>query len=51
MAANPNLHLQTAGVYREDFIEGIAARHGPERLLFASAFPLMDPRLELRRVQ
>jgi predicted TIM-barrel fold metal-dependent hydrolase len=46
-----NLLVQTAGVYREDFLEGVAARVGPERLVFASAFPLMDPRLELRRVQ
>lgn len=51
VASNPNLHLQTAGVYREDFIEGIAARYGSERLIYASAFPLMDPRLEIRRVQ
>jgi uncharacterized protein len=46
-----NLHLQTAGVYREDFIEGIVARHGAGRLLFASACPRFDPRLEIRRVQ
>jgi uncharacterized protein len=51
LAANANLLLQTAGVYREDFIEGVAARYGPERLLFASAFPHLDPRLEIRRVQ
>ena len=51
LAANANLLVQTAGVYREDFLEGVAARFGAERLVFASAFPLMDPRLELRRVQ
>lgn len=51
VAGCDNLHLQTAGVYREDFIEGIAARFGPERLLYASGFPHFDPRLELRRVQ
>lgn len=49
--ANPNLHLQTAGVYREDFLEGVAARFGAGRLLFASAFPLLEPRLEVLRVR
>jgi predicted TIM-barrel fold metal-dependent hydrolase len=51
LARSPNLLVQTAGVYREDFLEGVAARLGPERLVFASGFPLMDPRLEIRRVQ
>jgi len=49
LAASPNLALQTAGVYREDFLESVVARFGCERLLFSSAFPLMDPRLELLR--
>jgi len=47
----PNLHIQTTGVYREDFLEGVASRLGGERVLFASGFPFFDPRLELRRVQ
>jgi len=51
LADNANLLVQTAGVYREDFLEGVAARFGAGRLVFASGFPLMDPRLELRRVQ
>jgi predicted TIM-barrel fold metal-dependent hydrolase len=51
LAANPNLVVQTTGVYREDFIEGVAARFGPERLLYASGFPLFDPRLEVLRVR
>jgi uncharacterized protein len=51
LAAAPNLRLQTAGVYREDFLEGVVRRFGAERVLFASAFPLLDPRLEVRRVQ
>jgi predicted TIM-barrel fold metal-dependent hydrolase len=51
LAANANLYLQTTGVYREDFLEGIAARYGAGRLLFASGFPAFDPRLEVRRVQ
>jgi predicted TIM-barrel fold metal-dependent hydrolase len=51
LAANPNLVVQTTGVYREDFLEGISARFGPERLLYASGFPLFDPRLEVLRVR
>jgi len=38
-------------VYREDFIERIVRRHGPERVLFASGFPHFDPALEIRRIQ
>jgi predicted TIM-barrel fold metal-dependent hydrolase len=48
---NDNLMIQTSGVYREDFIERIVRRHGPERVLFASAYPHFDPALEIRRVQ
>jgi predicted TIM-barrel fold metal-dependent hydrolase len=51
LAENDNLMLQTAGVYREDFIEGIVARFGAERVLFSSAFPLMDPDLEILRAR
>ncbi len=51
LEANPNLVIQTTGVYREDFIEGVAAQFGPERVLFASGFPRFDPRLELLRIQ
>jgi predicted TIM-barrel fold metal-dependent hydrolase len=50
LAANPNLAVQTTGVYREDFLEGVAARHGAERLLYASGFPFFEPRLEVQRV-
>ena len=48
---NPSTVIQTAGVYLEDFLEGVALRLGAERVLFSSAYPLMDPRLEIRRVQ
>ena len=48
---HPNVTVQTAGTYREDFIEGCVARFGAERVLYASSCPLMDPRLEVRRVQ
>jgi predicted TIM-barrel fold metal-dependent hydrolase len=49
--ACPNLFVQTSGVYREDFLEGVVERFGAERLLYASAFPRFDPRLELLRVR
>ena len=51
LAANDNLFIQTAGVYREDFIEGVVRRFGAHRVLFASAFPLLEPRLEILRVR
>ena len=51
LAENDNLLFQTAGVYREDFLERIVSQHGPNRLLFSSAFPWMDPRLEILRAR
>ncbi len=51
LAANGNLSLQTTGVYREDFLEGVVSRFGAERLLYASGYPLFDARLEVLRVR
>jgi predicted TIM-barrel fold metal-dependent hydrolase len=51
LEACPNLFVQTSGVYREDFLEGVVERFGAERLLYASACPRFDPRLELLRVR
>lgn len=51
LEACPNLFVQTSGVYREDFLEGVVERFGAERLLYASAFPHFDPKLELLRVR
>ena len=51
LADNPNLVVQTTGVYREDFLESVAARFGPERLLYASGFPFFHPGLEVLRVR
>jgi predicted TIM-barrel fold metal-dependent hydrolase len=48
---NENLLLLTSGVYREDFLEGVVRRFGARRLLYASAQPTFDPRLEIRRAQ
>lgn len=47
----PNLVVQTTGVYREDFLEGVVSRFGAGRLLYASGFPLFDARLEVLRVR
>lgn len=47
----PNLTVQTAGTYREDFIEGCVRRFGAERVMYASSCPVMEPRLEVKRVQ
>lgn len=49
LQANANLAVQTAGVYREDFLENVVRRFGADRLLFASASPVYDARLELLR--
>ena len=51
LAESPNLTVQTTAVYREDFLEGVCARFGAERLLYASGFPFFDPRLEVLRVR
>jgi predicted TIM-barrel fold metal-dependent hydrolase len=51
LAGAVNLCVQTAGVYREDFLQGVVSRFGSRRVLYASSYPLLDPRLEIRRVQ
>ncbi len=51
LAEADNLLVQTAGVYREDFLEGVVRRFGAHRVLYASSYPLLEPRLEIRRVQ
>ncbi len=51
LAANANLCVQTTGVYREDFLEGVVSTFGAERLLYASGFPHFDPRLEVLRTR
>jgi predicted TIM-barrel fold metal-dependent hydrolase len=48
---NGNVVVQTSGMYREDFLEGVVAKFGPERLMFASAAPLFDMTYERKRVQ
>ena len=51
LAANDNLSITTTGIYREDFIRAGRERHGAGRVLFASAYPHFDPRLELLRIE
>ena len=46
----PSLRIQTTGVYREDFLQGIDASLGAVRMIFASAFPYFDPQFERARV-
>ncbi len=46
----PNLYIDTAGVYRQDFIEETVAQFGGERVLFASGAPFFDQRYEVKRV-
>jgi len=51
LAEAGNLLVQTSGVYREDFLEGVVSRFGAHRVLYASSYPWLDQRLEIRRVQ
>jgi predicted TIM-barrel fold metal-dependent hydrolase len=46
----PNLLIDTAGVYRQDFIEETAAAFGCERVLFGSGAPYFDQPFEIKRV-
>jgi predicted TIM-barrel fold metal-dependent hydrolase len=45
-----NLYIDTAGVYRQDFIEETLAGIGGERVLFGSGAPYFDQRYEVKRV-
>jgi predicted TIM-barrel fold metal-dependent hydrolase len=46
----PNLFIDTAGVYRQDFIEETADAFGAERVLFGSGSPCFDQRYEIQRI-
>lgn len=45
-----NLHIDTAAVYRQDFIEETVEAFGAERVLFGSGSPYFDQRYEIKRV-
>jgi predicted TIM-barrel fold metal-dependent hydrolase len=46
-----NVHIQTSGVYRDDFLERTVKSFGAERVLFASFAPVFDTRYERQRVE
>jgi predicted TIM-barrel fold metal-dependent hydrolase len=46
----PNLSIDTAGVYRQDFIEETVEAFGAERVLFGSGSPVFDQRYEIQRI-
>jgi len=45
-----NLYIDTAGVYRQDFIEETVEAFGAERVLFGSGSPYFDQRYEIKRI-
>jgi predicted TIM-barrel fold metal-dependent hydrolase len=51
LRANPNVIMETSGIYREDFIEDTIAELGPERVLFGSNAPYMDQGFEAARIR
>ena len=51
LEACPNVAIETAGTYREDFIEEIVAEIGEERVLFASGSPIYDQEFEMARIR
>jgi hypothetical protein len=50
MQKQSNLYIDTAGVYRQDFIEETVEAFGGERVLFASGKPYFDQRYEIKRI-
>lgn len=50
LSRSPNLFMDTAGVYRQDFIEETIETIGSERVLFGSGSPYFDQAFEVRRV-
>jgi predicted TIM-barrel fold metal-dependent hydrolase len=46
-----NVHIQTNGVYRDDFLERSVRSFGAERVLFASFAPVFDTAYERLRVE
>jgi predicted TIM-barrel fold metal-dependent hydrolase len=49
--ACPNVVIQTAGTYREDFLEEITTEVGEDRVVFASRSPVYDQEFEMMRVR
>jgi uncharacterized protein len=51
LRANPNVVMETSGIYREDFIEDTVQELGAERVVFGSNAPYMDLGFETLRVR
>ena len=51
LEACPNVVIQTAGTYREDFLEEVVTEVGEERVVFASRSPVYDQEFEMTRVR
>lgn len=51
MRTNPNVIMETSGIYREDFIEDTIAELGAERVVWGSNTPYMDQGFETTRVR
>src|SRR5687767_15260354 len=51
IARFPNLHADTSGVRRFDFLEEAVRRAGPSKLIFGSDGPALHPGLELAKIR
>lgn len=51
LRANPNVIMETSGIYREDFIEDIVGELGAGRVVFGSNAPYMDQGFEAARIR
>lgn len=51
LRANPNVIMETSGIYREDFIEDTIAELGPDRVIWGSNTPYFDQGFETTRVR
>ncbi len=50
LAQSPNLFIDTAGIYRQDFIDETVVDIGGERVLFGSGMPYFNQQYELMRI-
>ena len=48
---NPNVMMETSGIYREDFIEDTAKKIGSKRVFWGSGSPIYDVEFEIKRGQ
>ena len=50
LTENPNIYMETSGIYREDYIEDMVKKLGKERVVFGSNSPFYDLRMEIQRI-